>query len=48
MNAHVMLMKMHDNKDTPSCILNTTFLRGALGKLGFSESVLHFHKADTT
>jgi hypothetical protein len=48
MNAHVMLMKCNTIKDTPSCILNTTFLHGVRGKLGFLEIVLHFHKTDTT
>jgi hypothetical protein len=48
MNAHVMLWICNYNRDTSSCILNTTFLHGTPGKLGFSESVSYWDKAIIT
>jgi hypothetical protein len=43
-----MLMKMQYNKGISSYVLNTKFLHGALGKLGFLELVSYFLKAIIT
>jgi hypothetical protein len=48
MNAHVMLLICNYNRDTSSCILNTTFLHGTPGILGFSVSVFHWNKVTIT
>jgi hypothetical protein len=41
-------MKCNNNKGISSHVLNTIFLHGALGNLGFLESVSYFFKAIIT
>ena len=48
MNAHVMLWICNYNRDTSSCILNTTFLHGTPGILGLSELLFYWDKAIIT